>query len=282
MVLSKVKEYSYLTIGSALVAAGVYFFKFPNKFSTGGVSGLSIIFGSMSSLLTPGTFMLIINVLFILLGFLLLGRSFGFKTVYCSILYSTLIKLFEIYLPMNKPLTNEPLLELMFSVLLPGVGSAILFNNAASTGGTEIAAMIMKRYTSLDIGKALLCTDFLIAFSTVFVFDIKTCMYSVLGLLSKSVIVDSVIDSINRKKSLMIITENPEPICAYINEKLHRGATIWKGYGAFTHSEKYLILTALNATQAQRLRTYIKENDSEAFISITNTSEVFGKGFLRV
>ena len=107
-------------------------------------------------------------------------------------------------------------------------------------------------------------------------------MFSVLGLLMKSVIVDSVIDSINRKKSMTVITEKPELIRKYINENLHRGATIWKGYGSFTNQEKYIILTALSATQAQALRSYIKQADEEAFISITNTSEIFGKGFLRV
>lgn len=280
--LKKIQEYLLLSLGALLVSAGVYFFKFPNHFSTGGVSGLSVIFGKLSASLTPGTFMLIINGLFLFAGFLFVDKKFGFKTIYCSVLYSVLIKLFEIFIPMKAPLTDEPVLELMFSVILPSVGSAILFNNDASTGGTDIAAMILKRFTTLNIGKALLFSDVLIALSTVFVFDIKTGMFSVLGLLMKSVIVDSVIDSFNRRKSMTVITEKPELIGKYINEELHRGATIWKGYGSFTHHEKYVILTALSTTQAQALRSYIKQVDEEAFISITNTSEIFGKGFLRV
>jgi len=279
---SKFKEYLLLSFGALLVSAGVYFFKFPNHFSTGGVSGLSIIFGKLSTSLSPGTFMLLINGLFLVAGFLLVDKNFGFKTVYCSILYTVLIKLFERFLPMETPLTDEPLLELMFSVILPSVGAAILFNNDASTGGTDIAAMILSRFTPWNIGKALLFSDVAIALATVFVFDIKTGMFSVLGLLMKSVIVDSVIDSINRRKSMTVITEKPEIIGNYINEELHRGATVWKGYGAFTRHEKYVILTALNATQAQALRSYIKQADPHAFISITNTSEIFGKGFLRV
>lgn len=280
--LKKIKEYMIISFGAFLVAAGVYFFKFPNNFTTGGVSGLSVIFGTLSTNLTPATFILIINGLFLTAGFFFLNKSFGFKTIYCSILYSVLVKLFELYIPLDAPLTDQPMLELMFSVILPSIGSAILFNNEASTGGTDIAAMILKRLTTLHIGKALLCTDLLIALSSTFVFGIKTGMFSVLGLLLKSVIVDSVIESINRRKCMTVITEQPEVISKYINENLNRGATIWKGYGSFTHQEKYLILTALNATQAQALRNYIKEVDEMAFISITNTSEIFGKGFLRV
>ncbi len=280
--LDKIKEYLLLSFGSLLVSTGVYFFKFPNNFSTGGVSGLSIIFGRLSTSMTPGTIILLLNGIFLIAGFLLINKTFGFKTIYCSLLYSVLIKIFELSFPMKAPLTNEPLLELSFSVLLPAIGSAILFNHESSTGGTDIVAMILKRFTSLDIGKALLASDFIIAASTVLVFDIKTGMFSVLGLLIKSVIVDSVIDSINRKKCLTIITTNPEAVSNHINEVLHRGATIWKGYGSFTNEERYVILTALDAVQAKSLRNYIKKVDEKAFISITNTSEVFGRGFFRV
>jgi uncharacterized membrane-anchored protein YitT (DUF2179 family) len=276
------KKYLLLSFGALLVSVGVHFFKFPNHFSTGGVSGLAVIFGSLSTSLSPGTFMLLINGLFLIVGFLLVGKSFGIQTIYCSILYSLLIKLFETHFPLESPLTDEPFLELMFSVILPAIGSAILFNNNASTGGTDIAAMILKRFTPWNIGKTLLVSDVLIALTTVFVFDIKTGMFSVLGLLMKSIIVDSVIDSINRKKSMTVITEKPELIGKYINNELKRGATIWKAHGSFTQREKYVILTALNATQAQVLRNYIKQVDTQAFISITNTSEIFGKGFLRV
>lgn len=280
--LDKIKEYLLLSFGSLLVSTGVYFFKFPNNFSTGGVSGLSIIFGRLSTSMTPGTIILLLNGIFLIAGFLLINKTFGFKTIYCSLLYSVLIKIFELSFPMKAPLTNEPLLELSFSVLLPAIGSAILFNHESSTGGTDIVAMILKRFTSLDIGKALLASDFIIAASTVLVFDIKTGMFSVLGLLIKSVIVDSVIDSINRKKCLTIITTNPEAVSNHINKVLRRGATVWKGYGSFTNEERYVILTALDAVQAKSLRNYIKKVDEKAFISITNTSEVFGRGFFRV
>lgn len=276
------KEYLIISAAVIFVAVGVYFFKFPNHFSTGGVSGLSILFGNISTSISPGTFVMIINGLFLLIGFLLLDKSFGIKTVYCSILMSLSIRLFEIIFPLAQPLTDQKLLELIYSVIFPAIGSAILFNMDASTGGTDIAAMILKKYVPIDIGKALLCVDFLIASSSVFLFGIETGMYSVLGLLMKSMIVDSVIESINIKKSMMVITTHPDQVCMFITDRLQRGATFWEAEGAYTEEKKWVVMTAMNRIQANALRKYVKEVDPHAFMLITNTSSIIGKGFREV
>ena len=159
----KIKDFLWLTLGTLMVTIGVYFFKFPNNFSTGGVSGISVILGALIPGMSTGTLVLIINVTLLIVGFCVFGRSFGIRTVYCSMLMSLSIYILERVLPMEHPLTTQPMLELVFSVLFPAVGSAILFNIQGSTGGTDIVAMIFKKFTSLDIGKALFCTDFIIA-----------------------------------------------------------------------------------------------------------------------
>ena len=272
-----------MTLGAALVSVGVYFFKFPNHFSMGGVSGLSILLGQLipSHLVTPATINTIITLLFLLLGFLVLDRSFGLKTVYCSLLYSGLIQLFERLVPLARPLTDQKMLELFFAVILPALGAAILFNMDASTGGTDILAMILKKFSGMDVGRALLISDVLIAASALLVFDVETGLFALLGLALKSVLVDSVIESLNRNKSFTVVTHDPEPVCHYINDTLHRGATVWKGQGAYTHQDQYVILTALSRHQAVALRNYLKQTDPHAFMLITNSSEIFGKGFLR-
>lgn len=272
-----------MTLGASLVSVGVYFFKFPNHFSMGGVSGLSILLGQLipSHLVTPATINTVITLLFLVLGFLLLDRSFGLKTVYCSLLYSGVIQLLERVCPLSHPLTDEKMLELFFAVLLPALGSAILFNMSASTGGTDIMAMILKKYTGMDVGRALLVSDVLIAAGALLVFDVETGLFSLLGLALKSVLVDSVIESLNRKKSFTVVTHDPEPVCHYINNTLHRGATVWKGQGAYTGQDQYVILTALSRHQAVALRNYLRQTDPHAFMLITNSSEIFGKGFLR-
>lgn len=272
-----------MTLGAALVSVGVYFFKFPNHFSMGGVSGLSILLGQLipSHLVTPATINTIITLLFLLLGFLVLDRSFGLKTVYCSLLYSGLIQLFERLVPLSRPLTDQKMLELFFAVILPALGAAILFNMDASTGGTDILAMILKKFSGMDVGRALLISDVLIAASALLVFDVETGLFALLGLALKSVLVDSVIESLNRNKSFTVVTHDPEPVCHYINDTLHRGATVWKGQGAYTHQDQYVILTALSRHQAVALRNYLRQHDAHAFMLITNSSEIFGKGFLR-
>lgn len=280
----RIQEYLLLTLGTALVSVGVYFFKFPNNFSMGGVSGLAVLLGSLVHhvpFLTPSFFNTVINLFFLVLGFLMLDRGFGLRTVYCSLLYSGIVQVLEWVCPLDKPLTNELMLELFFAVLLPALGSAILFNLDASSGGTDIAAMILKKYTGLDVGRALLLSDVLIAASALFVFGMTAGLCSLLGLGLKSVLVDSAIESINRRKAFVIITSEPQVVCDYITERLIRGATIWNAKGAYTHADHNVVLTVLSRGQAVLLRRYLREHDPHAFMIITNSSEIVGKGFLR-
>jgi len=279
----KLKSLALMSLGSTLVALGVYFFKFPNHFSMGGVSGLSILLGRLipSTIITPATINTVITVAFLILGFFVLDKGFGFKTVYCSLLYTGLIQLLEAICPLTHPLTDEKLLELFFAVILPALGSAILFNLGASTGGTDIMAMILKKYTGLDVGRALLVSDVSIAAFALVIFDIETGLFSLLGLALKSVLVDTVIESLNRRKSFTVVTHDPESVCRFITETLGRGATVWKAQGAYTHQDQYVVLTALSRHQSVLLRNYLKQTDPHAFMLITNSSEIFGKGFLR-
>ena len=274
-------EYALLTLGTALVAMGTYFFKFPNHFSTGGVTGIAVILSSIFPSISSSLFASVINVAFLLLGFGVLNRGFGVRTVYCSLLFSGMLAGLEWLVPLSGPLTDEKLLELFFGVILPALGSAILFNTQGSTGGTDILAMILKKFTSLDIGMALLYVDVLIAGSTLILIDIETGLFSLLGLVLKSVLVDSVIESLNRKKSFILVTSCPEEVCDFITHTLHRSATFWKGEGAYSHQDKWVVLTALSRAQAVALRRHLKTIDPHAFMLITNSSEIFGKGFLR-
>ena len=231
--------------------------------------------------LTPSAFNTIINILFLILGFLLLDKGFGLRTVYCSLLYSGLVQVFEWLCPLDGPLTGELMLELFFAVILPALGSAILFNLDASTGGTDIAAMILKKYSGTDVGHALLYTDIVIAAAALFIFGITAGLCSLLGLVLKSVLVDSVIESLNRRKAFIIITSDPRMVSGFITHDLARGATIWRAQGAYTLEEHWVVLTVLTRGQAVLLRRYLKEHDPHSFMIVTNSSEIFGKGFLR-
>lgn len=280
--LSPLKRYLLLTAGILITAIGVYFFKFPNNFSTGGVSGLSLILGRLfpSPVLTPSVFMLIINAALLVVGFAFLGKGFAFSTVYCSMLLSLSMNVMEHFRPLSGPLTSQPFLELCFAVLLPSLGSAILFHLDASSGGTDIIAMIVRKYTSLNIGAALVIADALITVAALFCFGVEAGLFSILGLLMKSALVDFVTDSFQTKKCFQIITTHPQPIVDFIMKTLHRGATLEDVYGAYNHEKKAMIITVLSRTQALALRRYVHANDPHAFIVITTSTEIVGKGFL--
>lgn len=272
-------SYIIITFGTLLMAVGIYFFKFPNNFSTGGVSALSMLIAAVVPGVTPGMLMIFINIFLLVIGFLVFGKNFAFKTVYCSMLLSVCTYVFEIAVPMPTPLTDQTLLELVFAIGLTAVGSAIIFNEQASSGGTDIVAMILKKFTNLDIGKALLCSDFVLAAASAFVFGIETGMFSVLGLVIKAFVVDNVIDGINLSKCFTIITDKDKEICEFINKELHRGATVSLCTGAFTNDNKKMIVTVLNRGQATLLKQFIKNTDEHAFTVITNSSDILGRGF---
>ena len=276
-----VREFLLMNLGTLLVSVGVYFFKFPNNFSMGGVSGMSILLGELVPALSPSTYNTIINVLFLILGFLTLDKGFGARTVYASIVSALLIQLFDWLIPLSGPLTDQLMLELFFAVILPALGAAILFNIDASSGGTDIAAMILKKYTGLDVGRALLFSDVAIAAAALAIFDIQAGLCSLLGLALKSVLVDSAIESFNRRKAFFIITSQPEAVCSYITQTLGRGATLWQAQGAYTHEEHHVVLTVLSRSQAVVLRRHLRTVDPKAFLIVASSSEIFGKGFLK-
>ena len=275
------KEFFWMNLATVMISVGVYCFKFPNNFSMGGVSGLSILLGKVLPVLSASSYNTIINVLFLILGFLMLDKSFGFRTVYCSLLSAGLIQVFSWVWPLTEPLTDQLMLELFFAVILPALGAAILFNIDASSGGTDIAAMILKKYSGLDVGTALLISDVAIAAAALFVFDVKAGLCSLLGLALKSVLVDSAIESLNRRKAFFVITSDPEHVCDYVTHTLVRGATVWTAQGAYTHDVHHVVLTVLSRGQAVALRRHLKQVDPHAFMIVANSSEIFGKGFLR-
>lgn len=272
------EEYTILTVATLILVMGVYIFKFPNNFSFGGVTGIAVVLGAVVPV-TPGTITFILNMALLAVGFLFLGKGFGVKTVYVSVLMSVGLSAAEALFPMEHPLTAEPVLELMYAIVLPAFGSAILFNIGASGGGTDIIAMVLKKYTKLNIGGALFVVDIGIVIASCFVFDAQTGLFSLCGLLAKSLVVDNVIESINMCKYFTIICNEPEPICDFIMNKLGRSATVYQAEGAYEHNHRTVIITIMRRSQAVELRNFIRRSQPTAFIAITNSSEIIGKGF---
>lgn len=275
---SKLKNFSLLTISTLIMAVGIYFFKFANNFTFGGITGIAVLVAKFFPI-SASDFSFVVNILLLIIGWIVLGKSFAEKTAYSTILLSVSLSLLERIYPMSHPLTNEPLLELIFAILLPALGSAILFNIGASSGGTDVIAMILKKYTSVDIGKGLMISDLIFTLAGFLVFNVKTGLYSLFGLIMRSALIDNFIESFNRSKYFHVVTSNATCICDFIQNDLQRGATIVNATGAFTGDDKYIILTVLSPSQAVKLRNFIKEQDPKAFLLVPNTSEIIGKGF---
>ena len=271
-------SFGLLTLSSLLIVLGTWLFKYPNNFTFGGITGLSIVLSKALGV-SASSLNLIMNIILIVIGIIVLGRDFAGKTIYVCVLSTVGISIMDKLFPILEPLTNEPMLEFIFAVGVPGVASAILFNMDASSGGTDIAAMIVQKYSTLEIGSAIFVVDLIIAVSAFFVFDFQTGLFSITGLLAKTLVIDSAIENFNLCKYFTIVTTNPAPICEYIQQSLHRSATIYKAEGAYSHKEKNVILAVMKRSQAVRLRRHVKTVDPSAFIMITNSSEIIGKGF---
>ena len=272
-------EYAVVTVSTLIMVFGNYFFKFPNNFAFGGITGFSTIVSALTKF-SASQFTFIANMVLLVMGFIFIGKGFGMKTVYSSVLMSLALGAMDRWFPMGKPLTDQPILELVFAVFLPAVGSALLFNVGASSGGTDIIAMIFKKYTSFNIGTMLLLVECFSVLMAFVVFDVTTGLFSTLGLIGKSLMIDGVIENINLCKCFNIVCDNPEPICDFIIKELNRSATVYQAQGAFTHHRKTVIMTTMRRSQAVKLRNFIRQAEPTAFMLISNSSEIIGKGFL--
>ena len=272
------KVYIVITLAVIIMDLGIYAFKFPNHFSFGGVSGLAVVLNEILGI-SAAQINLVINLALLVIGFAVLGKSFGLKTAYATVLSSVVLSLMEKMMPISAPLTNQPMLELAYAIALPAVAAAMLFYVDASGGGTDIVAMILKKYTTIDIGTALLISDVAIVALSFIAFDVRTGLFSVCGLLAKSIFVDRTMDQMRLCKYFTIISSDPEPICDFIQNVLNRSTTLYNAEGGYSHENKKVILCALDRRQAVILQRFIRQTDDSAFIMITKSSETFGKGF---
>ena len=272
-------SYLLMTVGVIFLTVGVYFFKIPNGFVTGGVSGIGTVLGKALPILSSATWIAVINILLLLIGFIFVGKETGIRTTYCSLAFSFFSMILEKIVPISAPLTAQPFLELVYAIILTAAGSAIMFSQSASSGGTDIVALILKKYSRLNVGQALLYSDFLICLSSFITFGVEVGLFSLLGLFAKAFLVDGIIDNINSCKYFVVITDKPDEVSAYVISELNHSVTTHKVVGGFSGTDKTMIHTVCHRVDAIRLRKKVKEIDPNAFTVITTTSEIVGRGF---
>lgn len=274
-----IKEYILITLGIFLVAVGIYYFLVPSNLAAGGVSGLAIVINKFFPAIPVGLLMLGMNITLFIIAFIVIGSNFGAKTIYSSLGLSGMIWVLEKLYPISQSIVDDLLLQLLFGILISGIGMGIVFNQNASTGGTDIIAKIINKFFHIDIGKSLLLSDFLITLAAGLTFGPKIGMYALLGVVINGFVIDNVIQGLNVCKQVTIISSKSEQIKKYIIEELGRGVTIFDGRGAFTGEKKEVLMTIISRKEFIKLREYIKELDKRAFISVSNVHEVLGEGF---
>lgn len=274
-----VQDFLLMHVAILMLVVGIYFFKFPNHFTMGGVAGISVVVGALIPAVSPSLVNWILSVTLLLIGFMVFGRSFGLKTTYVSLASSGLILLLSKYVPMTAPITDQPVLELFFAGFFPAAASAILFYQDASGGGTDIIAKIICRYSHINIGKALLASDAVFTLSTFFIFGTKVGLFSCAGLMMKGVLIDAIMESFNEVKAFTIVTSCPEEVGKFICQELKRSATLHRAEGLFTHEERTVFFCVVSRYQSFALRNAVKRIDPNSFITITSTSSIVGNGF---
>ena len=269
-------QYLFMTMGSVVFAVGIYFFRIPNNFVVGGASGLSIVFDKIFPVLSVGQFVTIINSVCIVIGWIALGKAFSWKTVYCSLIYSFSIIIFEEAFVIDVPLTNELFLELVFSAILCGIGAGMVIFAGGSTGGIEIFALIIRLKTRFSVGNILMIFNLLVVTFSANLFGVKTFLFSILGVLIHSIIVDKVIQYFNSAKLLLIVTQQEKSVCEYINNTILECATVMDSVGSFENTDNKLVLVVLDRKKAVLLKKMIKKIDETAFVVEMGTFETIG------
>lgn len=276
---AKIKQFVIINIGLFILNCGMYFFLIPSNLAVGGTTGIAMVIGYLIPAIPIGVFLAIINTILLILAFIIFGKEFGGYTVYSSLALSVMLAAFELILPMAEPFTDDLFINLIFGIVICGVGMGIVFNQNASTGGTDIVAKIINRFTHIEIGKSLLLADFLVTLFAAFVFGARLGMYALLGIVINSIIIDKMIAGFNIKINMMIISNEADTINTYILDDLERGTTIYHAIGGYSKEDKKVINTIVSRREYIKIRDYVKKIDERAFVSISYVTEVEGEGF---
>ena len=269
----EIKEFAIITVGTAIVAAAVFFFMLPSHVSVGSGAALAMVLSNFIPL-SVSTITLIMNVGLLILGFLLVGPEFGIKTVYCSILMPLIMGLFEILFPDFQSITADPLLDVICYILVVGVGLAILFPRNASSGGLDIVAKIMNKYLKMDMGKAMSFSGMAVALSSALCYDSKIVVLSLLGTYFGGILVDHFIFDNNIKRRVCVISEHLDIIVDFVLHELHSGATLNEIIGAYDHTPRTEMITIVDKQEYKALMEFIRKTDPKAFVTVYSVSDM--------
>ena len=267
-----VKDYLLIFIGIILTAASMVYIFTPNRLAAGGAQGIALVINHLTGVNT-GLLMLLINGSLFVAAFLLLGTSFGAKTLVSSFGLSFVVYIMELYFPFG-PLTEDLMLATIFGSALMGVGVGFILNRNASIGGTSLIGRIVSKYTFLDQVNCIVGTDILVTIFSMVVFGVEIGLFQLLSVYLTGEIINKVIDGITYRREVMIITENRNAVMHYIINDMKKGATLLMGKGGYTGKDTEIILTVLTRRDFIKLKIFIRKVDPKAFISVNMVTEV--------
>ncbi len=274
--LEKFLSYLYVILGSSLVAIAFNVFLLPNEVASGGVSGISTILKSVFDW-KPAYVQWAFNIPLFIAGLIFLGLQFGVKTAIGTVFLPLVVFLTEDW----EAWTLDPLLGALFGGIGVGLGLGIVFRGGASTGGTDLAAQIVNKFTGFSLGTCVAIIDGMIVLAAALVFDIEKGLYALIGLYVTSKTIDLVQVGFGRSKTTLIITNRQEEIREGIINKIDRGVTKLSAYGGYTHDERPILMCVVDQTEFTKLKQLVKHIDPTAFVITMDASEVLGEGFKR-
>lgn len=273
---SVIKEYGIITFATVIVAAAVFFFLIPSHLAVGSISGLAIVLSNVLPFkISVMTFVL--NAVLLIFGFLTIGRDFGAKTIYTSLLLPVILGIFEIFFPENSSITGDPFLDLLGYMFVVSIGLAILFNRNASSGGLDIIAKFLNKYFHVELGLAMSLPGLLVAISSAAVYDGKTVFLSVLGTYLNGIVLDHFILGFKIKKRVCIISDKQDQILDYLLHTLHCGATLYEAFGGYDSRKKTELITIVNRSEYSQLMNKLYTIDPNAFVTVYTVNEVIHK-----
>ena len=272
----KIKEFIVITLATIVAAASVFFFLVPSNVSVGSVSGLAIIITNFIPL-SVATLTMIMNVGLLVLGFILVGKEFGAKTVYTSLLVPVTMLVFEHIFPDFQSLTGDQTLDVIGFCVLSGVSLSVLFIHNASSGGLDIIAKILNKYLRMDFGKAVGLIGMAVAISSAFVYDTKTVFLSVIGTYFSGIVLDHFIFGSTLKKKVCIISRKYQEILDFVLNEMHSGATVYDATGAYTNNTHKEVLVIVYKNEYLELINFVTRIDPDAFITVYSINEVIFK-----
>ncbi len=274
--LKLIREYLIITIGVFIASAAVFFFLVPSHLSIGSVSGLGMILQTFIPLpLSVITFVL--NVILLLLGFFLIGRDFGIKTVYTSLFVPVFIGVFEKIYPDFQSIMGDPFLDMICYLFVLAIGQTILFNCNASSGGLDIVGKIINKFFRVELGSAIAMAGMCVALASIFTSDAKTVALSILGTYLSGIVLDHFIFGFNLKRRVCVLSKKEQEITDFILHQLHSGATIYEATGAYDNKIRREVITIVNKTEYSRLMNFISRTDPDAFVTVYAVNEVIYK-----